>query len=140
MIMENNKFKPLVDKLFWIISIPTILLLIAATVVAAFAPTALWIMIPTDFFTLYFIISPLFGYAELHEDGVFIKFGFITKRFIPYNKIRGFSYERKFYSDCMLSLKNSFAHVNIKYNTFDMISVSVVDNEGFINRIKSRMT
>jgi hypothetical protein len=92
-----------------------------------------------DILIAYFIISPLFGYVELREKSVFIKFGFIMSREIPYEKIRGFSKARKFYSDSMLSLKNSFDHVNIKYNTFDMISVSVTDNDLLISDIEARM-
>lgn len=138
--MENERFKPLIDKLFWIILIPTALLLIAVTIVAAFTPTVLFIMIPTDLFTLYFLISPLFGYLELREDSVFIKFGFIMKKEIPYRKIRGFSKERKIYSDSITSLKNSIEHVNIKYNSFDMVSVSVRSNDDLIEKIKARIS
>ena len=75
--MVSKKYKPLVDKLFWIITIPTAILLIAMTVVAAFEPVVLLIMIPTDIFTFYFLISPLFGYVELREKTLFIKYGFI---------------------------------------------------------------
>ena len=83
-------------------------------------------MIPADLFVLYFIISPLFGYVELREDSLFIKFGFFMNREIPYPKIRGTSFEHKFYSDSMLSLKNSADHVNIKYNTFDIKSTRMI--------------
>ena len=45
---------------------------------------------------------------------------------------------RKFYSDSMLSLKTSFEHVNVKNNKFDMISVSVKDNDGVIKDLEER--
>ena len=111
---------------------------ILCTVLAAFEPTALFVMIPTDLFVLYFLLSPLFGYVELRKDTVFIRFGFILKREIPYKKIRGITKERKFYSDSMLSLKNAMEHINIKYNTFDVISVSVADEEDFIRELEKR--
>jgi hypothetical protein len=38
----------------------------------------------------------------------------------------------------MLSLKNALEHVNIKYNNFDIVSVSVVDNDGFIEELNTR--
>ena len=137
--MQNRIFKPAFGKSFFVIWIPTLIVLAAGTVLAALEPTALFIMIPTDLFTLYFAISPIFGCVELREASVFIKFGLIVKREIPYNKIRAVTKERKFYSDSMISLKNTLEHVNIKYNTFDIISVSVVTNEAFIEELTARI-
>ena len=90
-------------------------------------------------FVLYFFVSPLFGYVELRENSMLIKYGFILKKEIPYSKIRSVTKARKFYSDSMMSLKNSFDHVNIKYNTFDVTCVSVVDNDSFINELSKRL-
>ena len=134
--MFNRRFKPLVDKMYWMISIPTGVLMLTITVLSAFAPLSLLVTVPTDLFVLYFLISPLFGYVELREETVFIKFGFILKREIPYSKIRGTEKAKKFYSDSMLSLKNSLEHVNIKFNTFDIFSVSVVGNDELIEAIE----
>ena len=127
--MKRKRFKPLVDKLFWIIAIPTAVLIASATALAALAPTILFVMLPIDLFVVYFLISPLFGYVELGETAVFIKYGFFMKKEIPYVSIRGVSAERKFYADSMLSLKNSLDHLNVKYNTFDLTSISVVGND-----------
>lgn len=137
--MENKKYKPLFDKLFWIIFVPTVMALIALTVIASFRPTMLSVVIPVDIFVLCFLLSPLFGYAELREDSLFIRFGFVLKKEIPYNRIRGITKERKFYSDSMLSLKNAFDHVNIKYNFCDTVTVSVVENEVFANELEDRI-
>ena len=82
------RYKPLVDKLFFIIWIPTVLLLAAGTVISAFEPMSLIIMIPVDIFTLFFLVSPLFGYVELRERTLFIRLGLIMKREIPYEKIK----------------------------------------------------
>ena len=138
--MPTKRFKPKIDKLFLWIFIPTVALLLGITVgLALLSPlSVLFIMVPTDLFCLYFLISPLFGYIELREDTLFIKFGFFMKREIPYSKIRGTSFERKFYSDSMMSLKNSFDHVNIKYNIFDIVSISVVENEEFSAELLER--
>ncbi len=138
--MEKRKFKPLLDRLYWSILIVTSALMIPLTVVSFFHPIALIITVAVDLFVLYFFISPLFGYVELREETVFIKFGLILKREIPYRKIRGLNRERKFYSDSMLSLKNAFEHVNIKYNTFDVITVSVIDNDEFIKEVEAKIT
>ena len=131
-----KRFRPKLDKLFWIISSILLAIVIGITVTAIFMPITLWVIIPTDLFILYFVLSPLFGYVELREKTVFIKFGFFLSREIPYSKIRGTESVRKFYSDSMLSLKNSLDHVNIKYNTFDMVSVSVKDNDELIRKIE----
>lgn len=139
--MNIQRYKPLVDKLFWIISVPTAVLLIGATLVVCFvpAPLALFITIVTDLIVIYFIITPLFGYVELREDSVYIKYGLFLNKEIPYRKIRKIEKERKFYSDSMLSLKNAFDHINIKYNTFDITSVSVVNNDIFIENLNKRI-
>ena len=138
--MDTKRFKPKIDKMFFWITIPTAVFLLGMTVGFAFLSplSVLFIMVPTDIFTLYFLISPLFGYVELRDESIFIKFGFFMKREIPYSKIRGTTFERKFYSDSMVSLKSSLDHVNIKYNTFDLVSVSVVENEEFVTELLDR--
>ena len=87
--MERMRFKPLVDKLFWIIAIPTAILLVLLTVLAADYIASGILIAFVDVFVLFFIISPLFGYVELREDSLFIKYGLILKKEIPYEKIRG---------------------------------------------------
>ena len=136
--LENKRYSPQIDKLVWWITAPTVALLVAVTVLSAFAPMSLFVMLPMDLFTLYFLVSPLFGYVELRGETVFVKFGLFMKREIPYSKIRGAEKVRKFYSDSILSLKNSFEHVNIRYNSFDMLSVSVVGNDELISDIEAR--
>ena len=135
------KFKPLIDKLFWIITIPTLVFLaIVTTIVFIFpASAAIIIIILADLATVYFLISPLFGYVELRESALFIKYGFMMKREIPYGSIRDTVKEHRFISESMLSLKNAFEHVNIKYNMFDVTTVSVTDNDAFIAELKARI-
>lgn len=137
--MQNKRFKPLIDKTFYIIWIPTAVLLAVATVISLSSLLALLILIATDLFALYFLLSSLAGYVELREESVFIKLGFIMKIDIPYEKIRGFSRQRKIYSDSTVSIKNSLEHVNIKYNKFDLVSVSVVTNDELIREIEKRI-
>ena len=119
--------------------IPTAVLLAVATVISLSSLLALLILIATDLFALYFLLSSLAGYVELREESVFIKLGFIMKIDIPYEKIRGFSRQRKIYSDSTVSIKNSLEHVNIKYNKFDLVSVSVVTNDELIREIEKRI-
>ena len=137
--MENKKYKPLIDKLFWWIWIPTVIMLVIGTAISFVSVIALVIMLATDVFTFYFIVTSLVGYVELREKTLFVKFGFILKREIPYSMIMGISKERKLYTDSMLSIKNSMEHVRIKYNKFDVICVSVVDNDEFIDELKKRI-
>ena len=134
-----KRYKPLIDKLFWIIWVPTLILLAATTVISTYDSFACFIMIPTDAFVLYFLISPLFGYVELRDDTIFIKYGFIIKREIPYDKVRSVSKKRSFIAETMLSLKNSLDHVEIRYNAFDVTSVSVVGNDDLVDEINSRI-
>ena len=136
--MENKRFKPMLDKMFFIIWIPTVLLLIAATFISSFEPVSLFIIIPTDVLTLYFLLTSLFGYVELRAECVFVKLGFFASREIPYEKIRGITKERKLYADSMVSLKHSLEHVNIKYNRYDVLSVSVVGNDELIRELEKR--
>ena len=136
--MEYKRFKPLVDKMYLWICVPTAVFVLVPTVLACFEPTALFVMIPTLLLVSYFIITPLFGYIELREETLFVKFGFIMKREIPYSKIRGTEKKRGFYSESMLSLKCSFEHVNVKYNRFDIISVSVKENDVLISEIEQK--
>ncbi len=135
--MENRKFRPMIDRLYWSIIILTSAVMIPLTVLSFNNLAALIITVAVDLFVLYFFVSPLFGYVELREETVFIKFGLIMEREIPYKKIRGLEKERKFYSDSMLSLKNAFEHINIKYDTFDVVTISVKDNDEFIREIEA---
>lgn len=137
--MEKKRFKPLVDKSFWITLLILSVVLAFGTVVAIFELSALFLMLFVDVFSLYLLVAPLFGYAEFRENYLFIKFGLFLKKEIPYDKIRGVTKERKFYSDSMLSLKTAMEHVNIKYNRFDVVSVSLVDNDAFISELDLRL-
>ena len=136
--MEIKRYKPAVDKLFVWTAIVVGVFLSVMIAVSLMSPVALFVTLPTCFAVGYFVISPLFGYVELREKTVFIKLGFIMKREIPYDKIRGVEKARRFYSDSMLSLKSSLDHLNIKYNTFDIMSISVVESDGFVRELSER--
>ena len=131
----DKRYKPLVDKLYYLIISPTLLLLACNIALSFYAPVMFFVSIPTTLVVLYFFITPLFGYVELRKDTVFIKFGFILKEEIPYNKIRGVMKERKAYSDSTVSLKCALDHVNIKYNKVDFVSVSVKGNDELVDII-----
>lgn len=134
-----RKFKPLVDKLYYIIMIPTVTLLAVLTAVAAISPLSLLASIPADLFVIWFFVSPLFGYVEPRENSLYIKYGLILKKEIPYDKIVRVEKERRFYSESMMSLKNALEHVNIRYNRYDLTCVSVVGNDELIEEIDRRI-
>jgi hypothetical protein len=136
--MQAKRYSPKIDKRYFLIAVPTLVLCAGLTVVAAFAPTALFAVVPVDLLVLYFMISPLFGYAELREESLYVRYGLILKRDIPYSAIRGAVKERKFHSDSMLSLKNAFEHITVKYNKFDLTVVSITDNDTFLAELKQR--
>ncbi len=138
--METKRYKPRFDKLFLWIVIPT-----AALMLAVFALTAVqrsvggFIFIgATTLFVAYFFISPCFGFVELREETVFFKFGFFLKREVSYARIRGIERKHTVIADSILSLKNAMDHVNIKFNSFDLFSMSLKDEEDFISEIKKR--
>lgn len=136
----NKIFKPKIGKMFYVIWVPTLIFLIVMTAVSLVAPLAFVILLFTDALTLYFLLTSLFGYVELGEEAMLVKFGFIAKAEIPYSAIREVTKERKLYADSIMSLKNSLEHVNVKYNRFDVVSVSVTDNDELISEIEKRMT
>ena len=137
--MKNVRFKPQIDRLFWFIWIPTMILLAVGTAIACTSAVALLIMLATDIFTLYFLISPLFGYVELREQTVYIKFGFFVSREIEYSRIRSVNTERKWYSESMLSLKCAYEHVNVRYNSFDVVTISVRDNAALVAELDLKL-
>lgn len=134
-----QKFKPLVDKLYYIIMIPTAALMCALTVISAIHPVSLLVTISVDLLVIWFFVSPLFGYVELRENSLYIKYGLILKKDIPYDKIVRIEKERRFYSESMMSLKNALEHVNIRYNRYDLTCVSVVGNDALIEAIENRI-
>lgn len=136
--MQNKRYKPLIDRMLYIVWVPTTVLLLIPTALSVTNVTALFIMLAVDAFTYYFLVSSLIGYVELREKTVFIRFGFFLKREIPYERIRGVDKARKFYSESMLSLKNSFDHLNIRYNRFDIVCVSVVGNDELMAELEKR--
>ena len=138
--MKNLRFYPKFDKLYLWITLPTAaLMLLLLVLTGVFRSTGgLIVMACAVAFVGYFLISPCFGYVELREETVFIKFGFFLKREIPYARIRGIEKKRTAIADSMLSLKNALNHVNIKYASFDCVSISVKNEEKMIDEIKRR--
>jgi hypothetical protein len=137
--METKKYRPKIDKLYWILLLFTNAVCVPLLFIPPFfSLVTLFVTLPLFVFVNYFFVSPLFGYVELREDGFFIKYGFFLKRYIPYGKIRSVSKERKFYTESMLSLKNALDHVNIKYGSFDVTSVSVLDEDTMISELHAR--
>ena len=126
-----KKYKPRFDKLYWWTFLPTELLVLAVALVnCIIAPKTLFLTAPIVLLITYFLISPCFGYAELREETLFIKYGFLLKKEIPYKKIRKLERKRSFISESMMSLKCAVWHVEIRYNTFDVTTVSVKDEDG----------
>ena len=137
--MKDKRYTPKVDKLFYLLAVPTFIIVALPTVICGIlAPNTLYIMLPIFVFTAYFFVSPLFGYVELRDDELYIKYGFMMSRTIPYNKIRKIEKERKAISTSILSIKNALDHINIRYNTFDMTTVSLKDEEDFLSELNAK--
>ena len=137
--MKDKRYRPLVDKLFYSLAVTTFLIVFLPTLICGILePNTLFIMLPIFVFTAYFFVSPLFGYVELRDDVLFIKYGFIMSRSIPYNKIRKIEKERRIISPAIMSIKNALDHVNIKYNTFDLTTVSLKECDSFLEELNKR--
>lgn len=135
----NKKYKPAIDKLFYIVWIPISIIMIVSTVLSFFNIGSLILMLGIDIFIFYFLFSSISGYVEIREDYLYIKFGFILKKQIPYKVIREVIKERKIYSTSFLSLKNALEHIVIKYNKYDDVTVSIKNNDDLIKEIKKRI-
>lgn len=137
--MQMKRYKPLVDKLFYLLASITLAIVVLPTVICGIsAPKTLFIMLPILLFAVYFLASSLCGYAELRESALFIKYGFIMKREIPYEKIRKVEKERRIISTSTLSIKNALDHVNVKYNSFDVTTLSLKDSDEFLKELNER--
>lgn len=137
--MKNKKYRPKIDKLFYCIMIPTaVIVLLPVILCGILEPGTLFITVPLLLFTAYFFVTTLFGYATLRESGLFIKYGLIMKIEIPYDKIRGIEKERRIISPSIISIKNALDHVNIKFNTFDVTTLSLKDSDEFIRELNNR--
>ncbi len=135
--MKNKRFLPKYDKLFHWIWIPTATLMLGLVILSFLFNEGRITMLATAFFVAYFIVSPMFGYVELRETSVFVRFGFFLTREIPYETIRGVEKKRTAIADSMLALKNALEHVNIKHGSFDVTSVSVKDNDALMTEIRA---
>ena len=140
--MENKRFYPKIGRMFWAILIPSEIFMLAMNALWIFypgGPLSVIVIVGTFVLLNYFLLTPCFGFVEFREKALFVKFGFFMKREIPYESIRRVEKERRFYADSMLSLKNAMEHLNIKYNRFDLVSVSVVDNDALLAELEARM-
>ena len=132
-------YKPLIDRVYITMMVIIFAVLTVMTVISAFSTIALLIVLPIYLLVVYHIISPFFGYVELRDETLYVRYGLFIKREVPYSKIRNVNKGRGFYSESMLSLKCAIEHVNIKYNAFDMTTVSVVDNDTFISELNKKI-
>ena len=139
--MQPKRYKPFIDSFFYVLASVTIVIVALPIILCAIpAPSTLFITVPIFLFAAYFLVSPLFGYVELRESTVFIKYGFFMSKEIPYSTIRAVERERKAISPSIMSLKHSLEHVNIKFNRFDITTVSVKDNSTLMSEIEARIS
>ena len=137
--MKDKIYKPLIDKYFYYIWAPITILLAICTYISLFEVTSFFIMVSTDIFTFYFMISSLVGYCKFQEETLYIRFGFILKIEINYKDIIEIKKERGVMTYTMLSLKNALDHITIKYNKYDFIAISVKNQEDFIQELELRI-
>ena len=83
-----KRYKPLIDRTYVTMMIIIFVILTVMTVIAAFSPVALLIVVPIYLLVVYHLISPFFGYVELRENSLYVRYGLFMKKEIPYSKIR----------------------------------------------------
>ena len=137
--MSNQRFKPKFDKVYWVSFALSMVYIIAMTAISFMHLTVFWITGAVNLVLIWVLLSPWFGYVELREKTVFIRFGFLLHREIPYEKIRKTEKARHWYSESIVALKNAIEHVDIRYNSFDVVSVSVVENDALIEALAARI-
>lgn len=142
-MVNIKKYKPKVDKLFYIMLVVINVISLAILII----PQLFYLSFESFIFSIivilfinYFLISPLFGYIEIRETSIFIKYGIILKKEIPFNKIKKLELKKKWYSDSILALKCSIEHVDITFNSYDKTCVSVKENDIFIEDVRRMIT
>lgn len=116
-----------------VLLVPSILTFIFKDMLAGFVTLAPFLLV-----TLLFM-SSFSGYIIIKEDELYIRYGFILKRSIPYENIRALIKEKTVLSECLLGMKNSLEHVLIKYNKYDTTCVSVRNNDLFIEEVNKKI-
>ena len=134
--MKDKRYRPAIGKMFWFTWIPLTIILAVIVIISMEYPVGLILTIGVSLFCYYFLVSSLVAYVELKEESLFIKFGFFFKKEIPYKNIRELVKVRRFYTESFLAIKNTLEHVNIKYNKFEIVSVSVKNNDEFIKEVE----
>ncbi len=135
----SNRYRPKIDKFFWWMLVIVNAVCLSLLVISIFDPISFFCTVPIALFCNYFFISPLFGYAELREDHIFIKYGLILKKSIPYKRLRSVEIKRGIISEAVIDLKLSLEHIVIKYNTFDFTIISVKENQFLIEELREKM-
>lgn len=134
------RFKPYFDKTFKVVlflsSALCLMLFVALSFVDFFA---MLVCLACALLTAYFIISPLFGYAELRDKTLYVKFGIIMEKEIEYSRITRIKRGRGFYSDSFVSLKNSMEHITVWCGIGESVTLSVVDNDRFATELEERI-
>ena len=135
-----KRYKPRFDRLVYGIAIFTAVVVLGALIPSFCGGGAFAIAVTPGTLILcgYFLVSPCFGYAELREGTLLVKFGFFLSREIPYEKIYAIEKKHTMVADSILSLKNAMDHLNVKYNRFDLVSLSLQNEENFIEVLCER--
>lgn len=128
---------------FFIITLAIVsLLVLFPLIISIIVMNTTAIIISAVFFVIMeaVLISPIFGYVKLEENALYIRYGLIFRKRIPYDKIVSLEKEHKLYSESIISLKTAIEHIKIKYNTYDNTTVSIRNMDQFIGEVNQRTT
>lgn len=129
------KFKGKVSWWFYAIIIGVAAFLIPLIIVSSYIDpnaaaliTTLAVFLVVESFCLSIVLH---NYVELQNNALIIVFGFIKKK-IPYSDILSISTTR----DASSSLAASLDRIEVKYKNKSAVMISVMDKEGFFNKMK----
>ena len=129
------RFKGKVSWWFYAIIIGVAVFLIPLIIVSACVEPNAAALITT--LVVFFVVESfclsivLHNYVALQNEALIIVFGFIKKK-IPYSDILSISTTR----DASSSLAASLDRIEVKYKNKSAVMISVVDKEGFFNKMK----
>lgn len=134
------KFKPQVDKYFYVPIIFVLILFIVPIMVGIVCKQMDQIIITAVLFIVIgtLLISPLFGYVKVENDYLYIRYGLFFRRKITYASIKEVEIEHKYYATSLISHKTSLNHLFIKYDSLNDTCVSVKDMDVLLALIEEK--
>lgn len=135
------KYRVNIDKYYYI-TIVVVSLILLIPLILSIVAKRVWVILVVAFliiFVEYLLFSCFIGYAKLEEDHLVIRYGFIIKRRLPYEIIRGVEKKSSYFSESLISLKTTKNCVVVLFNTYDNTTISIKDEDDFIEKLLEKL-